>query len=244
MAISVRKIGVFGGVIAGMALFAYAALVTVEPYYAWRAASILGTKPRDLSTAHHARHMQSVFARRLSQGLPADPLFLGASTVEGLDVRSFGENAMNVAVGGSTLADVRAGMTQKGAIPMSARTVVLLAGFNDLARGRSVADAVSDLDEIAGALTPQQQLIVMPVLPVDETKLENRRVNNEAIAAMNKAFGASCRAIVNCRFYAATIFDMPLDARFHTGDGLHLNGEGYRRLSHHVRMALQAGEAQ
>ena len=88
---------------------------------------------KGLASTAHADAMRVVFGRRASQGLPADIVFLGASTLEGLDARAFGEGAVNLAVGGNRLSDVRRSLASQPFLK-EARTIVLLAGFNDLKR--------------------------------------------------------------------------------------------------------------
>ena len=117
---------------------AFSIMVVAEPYYAYKARDLLGLTGRDHGVEAHWRHSVAALKRRNDHAARTDLVFLGASTVEGLDVRHFGPGAMNLGVGGARMDHV-ASLVAGGDLSIEGADLVVLAGLNDLAAGRSAS---------------------------------------------------------------------------------------------------------
>ncbi|MEM9123525.1 MAG: SGNH/GDSL hydrolase family protein [Pseudomonadota bacterium] len=234
------KITILLALVAALASSALAAVV-VEPYYAYRLSQRLGLTSVGYATQVHADITRHLNAEKLAQGTPVALMFYGDSTMEGLDVRAFGTGAVNHGIGGLTLGDVRADWEATSGV-RAGRDVVLLAGFNDLARGRTVAESAADLAAMLAMRQPGEATLVIGVLPTNPKGRLGRLVDNPSIMALNAALEAQCAEAMGCAFAdpakAPFAFEAPLAAQFDAGDGVHLSAEGYRHLARFIAKRL------
>ena len=224
---------------------ALAAVFVVQPYYAFRLSQTLGFQQMGFRSVAHAETMRSINHLRAQQGVEIDLIFFGASTIEGLDVRRFGAGAVNQAYGGWTLQDVLAEWRANPAM-LTDRDVVLLAGLNDLMRGRPAEAITSDVHELLKIRKGANWTILIGVLPINETKSLGSKTRNEDILALNESMREICANFKSCLFVDPAEsefgFAAPLESRFDAGDGVHLTAEGYVRLANLIEASLLSTE--
>jgi len=232
------KLFLYAALIASTGLATLATIFVAEPYYAFRASEKLGLNKNSFRTIAHAEAQKAINDLRAAQGEPVTIAFFGASTIEGLDVRRFGKGAANFAYGGWTMAQVkdewmRAPHLHKG------NTSIVLAGLNDLFRGRSISEVESDLAAMFSMRGANEKTILIGVLPVNPKGSLGGNADNETIAALNIALKTQCEKINGCTYIdPAAAFEAPLNPAYDRGDGVHLNADGYRALAALIEPAL------
>ncbi|MDO9607224.1 MAG: GDSL-type esterase/lipase family protein [Brevundimonas sp.] len=118
-------------------------------------------------------------------------------------------------------------------VPRSARTVIVMAGINDLRLEEDQPNDVAKdyLTLLAGLSAPGRQLLVVSTLPTSSETL------NGQVAALNALLRAEC-AKGSCTYIDAWP-GMTANGVIRDGltlpDGVHLSGEGYRALAPLVR---------
>jgi lysophospholipase L1-like esterase len=173
---------------------------------------------------------------RMAPAAPGAVLFFGDSHVQSLNVAAVTERGVNLGVGRNTTL----GMLQRlrgHKLLERASAVVLHVGINDLGR-RTPEEAASYLRRSVAAVPPELGIVVSGAFPVggpDEI--------NSKVAAYNAALPNVCGGRPRCLFLesAALVRDEKgqLDRRYDSGDGLHLNAEGYRRWAEALAATLE-----
>lgn len=168
------------------------------------------------------------FSTLQQQTLPPGYLLVyGDSLAQGLGGQALGVPVVNHGIGHARLSTVNRqlaanpGLAQAGAILLSV-------GINDVLYGRPSAVA-EGYQQLAGQLPGGVPVWVQLLLPVDEQALERSGVN-AAIASVNAELRALCAWADNWQCLAPSpaliTAQGQLAARYHSGDGLHLNALG------------------
>jgi len=193
-----------------------------------------------------AWYNQVAFHRRVDEQLPPGVLvFLGDSLTLGFDVSRFDRRAVNYGIGGDTTVGLLSRLEFYRTIA-TASAVVVLIGVNDL-KHRPVEETSQNLEQIVRRIAGSTQLIVVSLLPVDESKLHQRpdvavrRIGNAVLTGINTELAKVCARNRRCRYADAWPLLAPegkLAEGYHIGDGLHLNRAGYERLAAAIAPAL------
>ncbi len=169
------------------------------------------------------------YHRRISGNvLPGSVHFIGDSFIQGLCVSCITHPAVNFGIGGDTSYGVLRRLPQYPSI-QSAAAVVLAFGFNDL-WFRSDEEILDNYRQVLQALPPQLPVIVTALFPVDDQAEPALAGMNQRIAGLNPQLAKLCAERPYCVF--VDIGDQLRDqsgrlaARYHDGDGLHLNSAG------------------
>jgi lysophospholipase L1-like esterase len=145
--------------------------------------------------------------------------------------------ALNRGMGGATMAEINLHIAHDQA-KQAPQAIVYYAGENDLAFGRSVDETLADLREflaIKSRLFGQTPVFVISLKP-SPTRWDRRDQQDQ--------YNMAARAIAKQRPDVAYVDIVPLlieggrPGPFYNEDGLHLNGEGYRRWTAALRRAL------
>ena len=128
--------------------------------------------------------------------------------------------------------------------------VVLLCGINNLGRQDSVQSCLDDytklLQTTREVLQPRQ-LMVLSVLPVRALSADqqSRQINGQ-VAVLNQQLAELCRRSEASFVVLTNIIQGPDGglAGEMTGDGLHLNAAGYKKIAAEVRRQLASGRIQ
>jgi lysophospholipase L1-like esterase len=221
-------------IVLGMA--AYLALIHLAATYqfwysSWPGAIALrlgvGSRWAEFDSAYYARRFQ---LRRLADSVdPGAVLFVGDSVLAALDVGVLVDRGVQLSISGDTTRRVVSRLDNYPVALTGARLVVFHVGTNDLAY-REPADLYRPFARMLKEVPAKVPVVMSAVLPVDERVMD--RYGNADVRAVNRVMAQACAARPGCTFadagVAVTDAAGGLDPRYHTGDGLHLNGAGNR----------------
>jgi lysophospholipase L1-like esterase len=181
----------------------------------------------------------SAFHQRVDEMLPSNVvLFVGDSSIQGLDVSSVTEQGVNFGIGGDTVAGVLARIGTYRSLD-SASALVLAVGYNDL-KIRENHEIVSEMGRLLVALPPKLKVVCCGVYPTDErirTEKWNRRIAN-----LNRSYEQLCSARAGTVFvdFHPILADAAgnLQGGYGLDDGLHLSLAGRNAVVRELRLVL------
>lgn len=187
----------------------------------------VGSRWAEFDSAYYARRIQLV---RLADSVnPGAVLFIGDSVLASLDVGMLVDRGVQLSISGDTTRRVVLRLDNYPAALAGARLVVFHVGTNDLLY-RKPSDLYRPFARMLKEVPADVPVVTSAVLPVDERVVH--RYGNAEIRAVNRVMAQACAARPGCTFadagVAVTDAAGGLDPRYHTGDGLHLNGAGNR----------------
>lgn len=180
--------------------------------------------------------------RRLASNIePGAVLFLGSSSIQGLDAGAVVDRAVNLGVGSDTVAGLRARWPARAVA--EARAVVLAIGFNDLS-AQPVDAVLARFAELLARIPDTTPVLVSGIQPIDTELVPQRLAGmGAAIRDLNQGYRALCQARPGC-WYADTwsaLAPARCPARpVHEDDGIHLNARGYTCWKDTLRSGLRA----
>lgn len=173
--------------------------------------------------------------RRLDATTPVGAtVFVGASTVQGLNAAAVRACHANLGVGGETAARLADRIGGYRSI-RSASAVVAMTGLNDVLRGED-AGIGGSFRRLLGAV-PAGTPVILSSLPRLSPAVRDAERRAAAVARANALARAACADRAGCRFvdlHGA----MSGHAALWDPDGIHLNSAGYALWSRLLREAL------
>lgn len=119
----------------------------------------------------------------------------------------------------------------------NASKIILMIGVNDLSR-RDNADILKNYNRILDAL-PAEKLVVFAILPISQSvEDKKRKISNLRIQQINQSLEKICadRKVRFINMNERYLNSMGgLDDRYHVGDGVHLNRQGYEIWKEYLR---------
>lgn len=203
-------------------------LVLMKSDFLYRISAKVGLKDPAPEITQHYKQMIK-FHLRMDGNIPEKSvLFIGASIVQGLCVSDVINPSVNFGIGNDTTVGVLRRIPQYTSIKR-AMAVVFNIGGNDMRR-RKNEKIIENFRKIISKISINTPIIFTSVFPVDE-KITTTR-NNRRIVELNKKMKILCASFKNCHFVDSNkkFIDIAgnLNHKFHVGDGIHLNAEGYR----------------
>lgn len=181
------------------------------------------------------------YHRRMDGSVPdAAIVFIGDSMVQALATSAIADQTVNYGIGADTIAGLRERLPIYRSMA-TARALVLSIGVNDLwwRDNREIESLYADL---LARLPADVPVLANALFPVAE-QYDFPPATNARIKALNEAFGQIASEHRNVTFidYSARFADGDgeLAQRYHIGDGLHLNTQGYRLWSDILREHLR-----
>jgi lysophospholipase L1-like esterase len=198
------------------------------------AAPLARSRAQSRGESHFARWEKAIatFEEKDRQSPPPHHavVFVGSSSIRFWDVaKSFpGVEAINRGFGGSELAD-SAHFAPRIVLPYEPRTVVLYAGDNDLAAGKTPEQVAADFREftrVVLARLPKTRIIYLSIKPSPYrwSIVDKGRAANELIAAQCKSDDHLIFLDVGTPLLGS---DGKPRRELFRSDGLHLNEKGY-----------------
>ncbi len=198
----------------------------------------------DLVMAQHWRlglpdRQQAIYADRLQVHYAArdralaNPrvAFIGDSHVQFMDTNLLKAGVIGYGIGGDRLRQIPDRMARYPAL-QNTDTIVLWAGYNDLKAADGDA-AITAFRAVRAGLASAQSLVVIAVPPAAPDYAEK-------IAEFNMRLAKECSD--KCRYLdvhgALSDARGALHASFDSGDGLHLNAQGYALVADAINMVL------
>jgi len=180
-------------------------------------------------TTYHERMMDA-----LPDGIIA---FIGDSHFQAMPVNFIVPEAVNLGIGGDTIQGVTKRL--KGYKKLNtAKAIVLNIGVNNLSNGYTPETLKVPTEQMLKNL-PDKPLLWVAVPPIDESTFEF--TTNKDIAAYNNHIQQLCEARKNCVFSSfpeSLLREDGLSSNYHIGDGLHLNGAGYKVWQEKIKTDL------
>lgn len=177
------------------------------------------------------------FHRRVDRNTPAGAIiFLGASTVQGLNASQVRACSANFGIGGETSGELLDRLGDYGSLKR-ASAIVVMTGLNDVLR-RDDADLGGRYRRLLAALPPATPVILSSLPQLPASHRPGRRFGPR-IARANQLARTACEERPSCRFVD---LHEPM-SRFGAltePDGIHLNSTGYALWSRLLRDALTA----
>lgn len=175
--------------------------------------------------------------RRLDSNTPAGAtIFLGASTVQGLNAAQVRACHANFGIGGEAARELVGRLDDYGSLDRAA-AVVVMTGLNDVLR-RDDADLADNYRRLLARL-PAGQPVILSSLPRLSPAAETSRFHASAVVRANEQARAACASRPNCRFVDLHGAMSPL-VTLTERDGIHLDAAGYALWSRLLRDALAA----
>jgi len=207
----------------------------------WRPDSVaqrLGFGAAVAQRQHEAwRQQLRAHYRRLDSNTPAGAtIFLGASTVQGLNAARVRACHASFGIGGETAHELAGRLGEYGSLDRAA-AVVVMTGLNDVLR-RDDADLAGRYRRLLVRL-PAGTPIILSSLPRLSPATERGRRHAPAVVRANEQARAACASRPNCRFvdlHGAMSPFVTLTER----DGIHLDTAGYALWSRLLRDSLAA----
>ncbi len=210
-------------------LHAFVALVLVKSDFITRVGKTIGLQntPQEL-TSHYYEML--AYHKRMDGSVPDNAIiFIGDSITQSLAVSAITPSGVNYGIGKDTSIGVLNRITQYSSIPR-ANIVVIAIGINDLKR-RDVNSITDNYTKIINAIPKDIQIIFNAVHPVNEFFSLHPGRKNAYIQQLNLNLKSICSKFTNVHFMdiSQLLADnrQNLSNKFHTGDGIHLNHNGY-----------------
>lgn len=154
-------------------------------------------------------------------------IFIGDSITQGLCVTAISGNGINFGIGGDTTVGVLQRIKKYKSLNQ-AKAIVLAIGVNDM-MGRKNAEILNNYKKIIYEMPKNIPLILSAVFPVDENIFKLKL--NERIVELNEDIKELCSKRDNCYFINSGVALVDnkgnLEHKYHIGDGIHLNANGY-----------------
>ncbi|QUM80430.1 GDSL family lipase [Moritella sp. 5] len=182
----------------------------------------------------------TTYHKRMDGSVPEGAtIFIGDSITQGLATAAISEYSVNYGIGSDTTIGVINRLPFYKSVT-TAKSIVIAIGVNDLKR-RDNSSIVKNHQTILNLIPKDKKIILSAVLPVDE-RVSSVKVSNKRILQLNSALKKMSTNYVNVIFInSSSMLQEPngnLKSTFHTGDGVHLNTDGYRVWISQLRKAL------
>lgn len=168
----------------------------------------------------------TAFQQRIDLNLGRElNIFIGDSLIQGLAVNSVITDSVNYGIGGDTTLGVLKRLQLYRSIITSKR-VVLAIGHNDL-YDTSLDKILGNFKQIINNIPINVEVFICSIFLIDESivkKLNNSEINELNYKIKDLTHNYSNVSYINTNQWAAPLGT--LDAKYHIGDGIHLNRLG------------------
>ena len=179
----------------------------------------------------HYRQMVKYHRRLDASVAPASTLLIGDSLFQALPSSRLGAPVVNYGIGQDTTLGVIKRLPVYKSMA-TAKSIVLLIGINDLFK-RDVPETLSNYRKLLEQIPVCKPVVVVLLLPIDSENL-HAQLTNTKVNLFNKQLLTliSERPNTLALDVSKDLLNAKgnLDRRFHVGDGLHLNHNGYNVL--------------
>ncbi len=167
-------------------------------------------------------------------------VFLGSSTIQGMDIAGVTPVGLNLGLGGDTLDGLQQRLAGYRTV-RSAAAIVVNIGLNDLLQSCQMPN--SALERLMKRWPPSVPLVMVGVqglAPEQRRKHCDGRMD-ELVRDFNQTLEATCQERTPCRFVRSPVpadVDAPRARALLEPDGLHLSTQGYGPLKAAIKSAL------
>lgn len=198
--------------------------------------------PAARSEATFASEQRGHLQRLDRNGMAGRVVFLGSSSIQGMDITGVTPIGLNLGLGGDTLDGLQQRMAGYQTVP-SAAAIVVNIGLNDLLQTCRLP--TSALERLMTRWPTAVPLVMVGVQGLAPEQRRNRCEGrmDELVHAFNRALDAACQGRKPCRFVMSPVpadVDAPRAQTLLEPDGIHLSIQGYAALKAAIRSALLA----
>jgi len=177
-------------------------------------------------------HEMLAYHKRMDGNIPKNAtIFIGDSLTQSLAVSAITPYAVNYGIGHDTSKGVLDRLNQYTSIQHS-KIIVIAIGINDLKFNKKEKEILSNLEKIIKILPNKKPIIFNSMHPVDEQSLNSDSIKNRKITSINSDLEKICSKYSNVHFIdtykVLSNNSGNLLNKYHVGDGLHLNTQGYQ----------------
>ncbi|EOH3910147.1 GDSL-type esterase/lipase family protein, partial [Acinetobacter baumannii] len=160
--------------------------------------------------------------------------FLGDSITQSLNVNSVTNQGINYGIGGDTTFGLLNRIKYYNSLNKADKILVAI-GINDFIFNRTSKEIIENYEKIFELLPKDKKVFINSVLPVTYQYTENSdKITIKQIVELNHELKKFCSLKPNCEFINSygLFADSAgfLKKSYDTGDGIHLNTEGYNLL--------------
>ncbi len=194
----------------------------------WLHRHVLGHQhQREEFTAYYKKMLQ--YHLRMDGNVADDSvIFIGDSLTQSLCVSAVANPAVNYGIGHDTTVGVLERLPQYSSLAR-ASVIVIEIGTNDITRRRD-EETMANFERIGRSLPAGIPAVFSAILPVNDTTRVDLRGRNARARELNAYLRRYCQLSDRFVFVDAgpALMDQDgrLSARFHDGDGIHLNADG------------------
>jgi lysophospholipase L1-like esterase len=170
---------------------------------------------------------------------PGAVLFVGSSSIQGLDVGAVADRAVNLGIGSDTVAGVLERWPTRAIA--HARAVVVAIGLNDLLDHEPVEAVSARFAELLARVPADLPVVVSGIQSLGAAVIADRPGLDAQIVQLNQSYRALCAGRPRCQYAdtAAALARCP-GGPVHEPDGIHLGTAGYRCWKAALRAGLDA----
>lgn len=189
----------------------------------------------------YAYHVIESHLYRLAKSIDSHSVvFLGSSSVQGMDVGNIVNGAMNLGIGGERISQLDKRIRSYSNLS-KARALVFMAGFNDVCKGVNLAyQQFSKMIQVAKG----QSIVIVSIQPAISQSVCPQL--SQKTQDYNLLLNSYCHNTENCHYvnFAKNLKlkaqdEESLLAYFFEEDGIHLNAKGYDILEEDIRSSLE-----
>ncbi|EFB3642931.1 hypothetical protein DFX88_21290 [Escherichia coli] len=171
----------------------------------------------------------------LNQAGPDDILFFGDSLVQGMNMDGLKFKAVNLGIGGYTLAEITNRM--KAVRLQDYRAVIVEGGVNDVLIGRTEEQLKAGYENLFKEASKSKRFYFSQMLPVLAT---NHEAENKLISELNKYTSSLCKKTKKCRLIKSpTVMWKHNNEGYYFPDGVHLRKKGYEVWKTNINYIVQ-----
>jgi len=197
--------------------------------------------PSTETKSAYAYKAMSANLQRLARSIDSNSIvFIGSSSIQGMDTGSMSHGAMNFGISGEKLSPLLQRM-QSYSLLNDAKALVFMAGFNDMCS--NISDAVAKFERLL-RVTSKPPVFIVSLQPASTTGLCKQLQNN--IQVYNTQLQTLCLQAKHCIFIntAATFSKHAKTTQqnismFFETDGIHLSPKGYDILENEISYKLK-----
>ncbi|NNS63805.1 SGNH/GDSL hydrolase family protein [Escherichia coli] len=171
----------------------------------------------------------------LNQAGPDDILFFGDSLVQGMNMEGLNFKAVNMGIGGYTLAEITNRM--KAVRVQDYRAIIVEGGVNDVLIGRTDEQVKAGYDTLFAEASRSKRFYFSQMLPALATTHESE---NNRVQALNNYTATLCKKNKKCRLIKSpSVMWKKNGTSYYFPDGVHLRKKGYRAWVNNINYIVK-----
>lgn len=170
-----------------------------------------------------------------TQDMSSTSMFIGDSHIQGLNTSLASKYSVNYGIGGDDISGVinRLVLYTSNTTP---KNIILMIGINDILHNIPFSKIHNNIKQLSNTLPSKSNIFWMEIMPINTPR--DTEYYNPLIKKINNLIKTYCNEMENCNYVKTPkilIKDLNLNKIYNTGDGVHLNKDGYKHLINHLK---------